>query len=125
MIDRETKIVNLTGDKLVLMDPEWTYEFPVNGSAVVKSRMRQVERLVLDDDKDAECPFAIPLLEVTQVDVRGLPGEVAGVLYVVNGATAEYALDVLGRMDVVCPSRARRGKDGAYIGRALARIRRV
>lgn len=118
-MDRKVKLVNLTGHELFLTN---NLDFQVvksRGRARVKSQQEQIDRLHLGGD------LFLPLLQITEQEVVGLPEEKGGVVYVVSGIVAAVA-NGQGRMDVVTPSRMEREKGNGRVmsARAVARIER-
>lgn len=76
--------------------------------------MRLAERVHLGD-------VIVPVLDIHENDVIGLPPPEPGVLYVVSGIVAS---NVNGREDVVSPGRMERDRDGnVRRAKALVRVR--
>lgn len=99
MKDRQyVKLVNLTGHELMFAN---RMTLGSTGQARVRGEMRTVERLHYNT-------FWIPMLEVTERTIDGLPEPVRDTVYIVSGIVAAAAQ----REDVVAPGRVRRGRDG-------------
>lgn len=96
------KIVNLTGHPIRLGYSAEKMES--DGQARVHGEMREVGGVVIDGPPSA----ILPILEVTENKIHGLPKPVKGTIYVVSGIVAAAA----NRDDVVAPARAQRDNNG-------------
>lgn len=91
-----------------------------DGKARVDSDMRMTERVFVRD-RTGIVEQTVPILDVYQSEVTGLPEAEDGVLYVVSGIVASH---VVGRDDVVSPGRVERdpATGRARAARALIRV---
>jgi hypothetical protein len=117
--DRKVVLVNLTGHPLTLMNElGGRVELPVEGKARVRAKMQPAFRGEL-----ARSGLVIPVLDIEEQEIVGLPHRIAGVLYVVSGVVGSLA-GKLGRRDVVSPGRVRKDRHGRVIGaQALVRVK--
>lgn len=100
---RKVELRNLTGHHIVFENDEGDTLFLRSvGKARIDSRMTVVEEV-------QQRGTVMPLLEVEERSVEGLPEPQEGVIYVVSGIVGSF---VDGRTDVVVPSRVRRNGSG-------------
>lgn len=113
--DRRVVIANLTGHPLDLLNGTGgRVRVPVEGRARVKAKMQPSYRVNYRG-------LVIPVLDIEEQEIVGLPGPISGMVYVVSGVVGALA----NRDDVVSPGRVRRDRQGRVIGaQALVRIRR-
>lgn len=97
------KIVNLTGHPLLLGYSAEELQ-PDGRGARVHGEMRPISSVLIEGPPE----IRLPILEVTENKINGLPRPHEGVLYVVSGIVASHAM----REDVVAPGRVERGPDG-------------
>lgn len=118
--DRNVRLINLTSHPLDIGNG-WDFaRLESEGLARVESVMKMRERVLIDDGRHG--PLAIPVLEIEEGDVTGLPDPCDGILYVVSGIVAAR---VVGRDDVVSPGRVDRDGDGKVTrAKALVRVTR-
>ena len=108
-----TCLVNLTGHSLVL--EAWdghTVDLQSSGQVRINSEMTVVGKVEVGD-------VTVPLLEIREREITGLPSPVRDVIYVVSGLASAIA----DRDDVVTVSRPRREGRVVVSARALARIK--
>lgn len=120
MVDETVRLINLTGHSVNLFGPWDSVILESDGRARVDSRMRMVDRVHIVNES-LSTNFFVPVLEITESSVVGLPDPIPGALFVVSGIVGARVKD---RDDVVVLARQERLDSGRVTGaRALLKVR--
>lgn len=119
----ETKLVNLTGHPVTLIGPWNVTTIPaIRGRrARVNSQMRMVDRVAVPSSMDGLDDWFIPVLEIVEQSVIGVPEPEDGVVYIVSGIVAGHP-SLRDRKDIVTVSRVDRTLKTIEGARALLRV---